>query len=84
MTQTKGRRLTGPEIVEEVEWLLSFHRDPSLIAQELGRSCDSIYKIGVRWGSDRIREAYSALGKEAYRERVEARRRNARRRQHAA
>jgi hypothetical protein len=63
----KPTRMTGEEVLAEVEWLLDAGVHPLLIAQELHRTLSALEVMARRHGNDRIRTVYQKCVSEARR-----------------
>jgi hypothetical protein len=59
------KRMKGPEVVEEVLWLLDAGVHPLMVAQVLGRSMTSIQKLGRRYDVPVLRTRFAVLYKVA-------------------
>lgn len=55
---TTQRRLTGPELLEEVTWLLDGGVHPLLAAQTLTKTAQAIEKTARVYGNQRIARLY--------------------------
>lgn len=62
-------RLSGLDMLAEVDWFLEFGVHPWLIGQELGRSIESILASAKHYDRPDIRDAFAAAA-QAERERI--------------
>lgn len=57
----KQRRLTGAELLDEVEWLLEGGVHPLMICQMLGKNIDAIVATATRYDRVEIRRPFATL-----------------------
>ena len=75
---TTQRRLTGPELLTEVNWLLDGGVHPLLVVQTLGKSAMAIDRAARTYGDQRVARLFT------YPAQQERARRRARRQETAA
>jgi hypothetical protein len=64
MTAKKPGHMSGPKILEAVEWRLSFGDHPLLIAQELHRSPGAIERLARVYGNEAVRRQFVTFSHE--------------------